>query len=43
MSKPDLAGRHILVVEEEFILSVDICAQIEACGGVVIVLISTQN
>lgn len=36
MDKPDLAGRHILVVEDEIILSLDICAQIEACGGVVI-------
>ena len=36
MNKPDLAGRHILVVEDEFILSLDICTQIEAFGGVVI-------
>lgn len=43
MSKPDLAGRHILVVEDEFILSVDICAQIEACGGVVIGPAATLN
>ncbi|WP_410218246.1 response regulator [Paracoccus sp. (in: a-proteobacteria)] len=36
MQKPDLAGRRILVVEDEFILAAHICAQIEACGGVVV-------
>lgn len=36
MSNTDLAGRRILVVEDEFILSLDICEQIEACGGVVV-------
>lgn len=36
MNKPDLAGRRILVVEDEPLLSLDICAQIEDCGGVVV-------
>lgn len=36
MKKPDLTGRRILVVEDEYILSADICAQIEECGGVVV-------
>ncbi|CAM3288780.1 response regulator [Paracoccus nototheniae] len=36
MNKPDLAGRRILVVEDEILLSLDICAQIEYCGGVVV-------
>lgn len=36
MSQPDLAGKRILVVEDEFILGMDICAQIETCGGVVV-------
>lgn len=36
MNKPDLAGRRILVVEDEFFLSLDICTQIENCGGVVV-------
>jgi DNA-binding response OmpR family regulator len=36
MTKPDLAGRRILVVEDEPLLSLDICAQIENCGGVVV-------
>ncbi|TGN60127.1 response regulator [Paracoccus liaowanqingii] len=36
MDKPDLAGRRILVVEDEFILSLEICRQISDCGGVVV-------
>ena len=36
MNRPDLAGRRILVVEDEILLSLDICAQIECCGGVVV-------
>lgn len=43
MNKPDLAGRYILIVEDEFILSIDICAQIEAYGGVVIGPAATLN
>jgi len=36
MNKPDLAGRRILVVEDEYFLSIEICAQIEEYGGVVL-------
>ncbi|TGN55602.1 response regulator [Paracoccus liaowanqingii] len=36
MNKPDLAGRRILVVEDEFILSLHICRLIDDCGGVVV-------
>ncbi|CAM3493469.1 response regulator [Paracoccus nototheniae] len=36
MNKPDLAGRRILVVEDEFFLCLDICQQIESYGGVVV-------
>lgn len=43
MNRPDLTGRHILVVEDDFILSLDICLQIEACGGVVIGPAATLN
>lgn len=43
MSKPDLAGRRILVVEDELFLSLDICAQIEDCGGVMVGPAPTLN
>lgn len=43
MSKPDLAGRRILVVEDEFLLSFDICQQIDDCGGVVVGPASTLD
>ena len=36
MNKPDLAGRRILVLEDEFFLCDDICRQIDDCGGVVV-------
>jgi DNA-binding response OmpR family regulator len=36
VSTLNLAGRRIFVVEDEALLAWDICAQIEACGGVVI-------
>lgn len=36
MNKINLAGRRILVVEDELILSLDLCAQIEEFGGVVV-------
>lgn len=36
MNQPDLAGRRNLVVEDEILLSMDIYAQIESCGGKVI-------
>ncbi len=36
MTQPDLCGKRILVVEDEIILCMDICDQIETCGGVVI-------
>ena len=41
MHKPDLAGKRILVVEDEFVLAADICAKIEACRGVVVGPVST--
>ena len=36
MNKPNLAGRRILVVEDDFFLCLDICLQIENYGGVVV-------
>lgn len=36
MTVPNLFGMHILVVEDEPLLSLDICAQIEENGGSVI-------
>lgn len=36
MQKPNLTGRRTLVVEDDFLLSADICTEIEACGGVVV-------
>lgn len=36
MDKPHLAGRRILVVEDDFILAAALCAQIEDYGGVVV-------
>lgn len=36
MDKPHLAGRRILVVEDDFILAMALCTQIEAYGGVVL-------
>ena len=41
MTKPHLAGKRILVVEDEFILYLYICEQIEACGGVVVGPVTT--
>ena len=36
MDKFSLGGRRILVVEDEPILRMDLCEEIEACGGVVV-------
>lgn len=36
MHRPCLAGRRVLVIEDEPILRMDICEEIEACGGAVV-------
>lgn len=36
MKNSDLAGRRIMVVEDEFLLCLDICEQIELCDGIVV-------
>ncbi len=36
MYEPDLAGRRILVLEDGFLLSLDICLKIKRCGGEVV-------
>ncbi|WP_136686153.1 hypothetical protein [Falsirhodobacter xinxiangensis] len=42
MNDTHLAGRRILVIEDEALLSMDICDQIEAHGGVVVGPASTM-
>lgn len=43
MSAPDLAGRRILVVEDEVILAMDIVAEIEDHNGVVLGPVTTLD
>jgi hypothetical protein len=36
MSEPNLSGRRILIVEDDYFLCLDVCTQVEDHGGVVV-------